>query len=534
MKQNRARQSCMKQWIATTAFAAVLLAGGAPAEAAQQVQVTLPTFDVTMNGTTVDNSSRRYPLLVYKDITYVPMTYHDCRFLGLETTWNQQDGLGIIKNDMSGAYYEDTITKKNAKRDKAQIATGLIAVNGKQINNASEQYPLLLYRDVTYFPLTWRFAVDEFGWQYQFSHEAGLVISADNQKTDSLFITDGRTTEEGLTEFDFIINSENLYYQGKDGVIYQRPLNQWQDTGKRIAVAQIPEDSYANGYRHVWFSELQDEVYYTFWYGGASMGGISKYRIGTDQAAYHQSKHDYTDFGDFTIRIDGVQIGGRSAVPMTYIDNKDGRTRTLGEAGYYFYVHPNSYDAKANVLYAKASEYDEATGNTSHASLYKVSVADGGMELYMDVCPDQYAVAGDMLYYWYYTDKVLYAKDLTTGKETVAAAQVNQDIPFAGTANGVYFSSTEAGKQLCYWDKDTGKSTVHNDKGRLVALDKSNEYVIARFEETADNPHRLLVFDPQGRQVYASADVAHKAVVNKNGVLVYQLANMTQLVKVQL
>ena len=38
-----------------------------------------------------------------------------------------------------------------------------ITVNGKTINNDEEPYPLLVFRDVTYFPLTWRFAVDEFG-----------------------------------------------------------------------------------------------------------------------------------------------------------------------------------------------------------------------------------------------------------------------------------------------------------------------------------------------------------------------------------
>ena len=43
--------------------------------------------------------------------------------------------------------------------------------------NGNEEYPLLLFRDVTYFPLTWRFAVQEFGWSYYFDMTNGLVIS---------------------------------------------------------------------------------------------------------------------------------------------------------------------------------------------------------------------------------------------------------------------------------------------------------------------------------------------------------------------
>ena len=51
------------------------------------VTVTLPTFKVVFNNTNVDNRYSKYPLIVYKDITYFPMTYSDCRFLGLESKW---------------------------------------------------------------------------------------------------------------------------------------------------------------------------------------------------------------------------------------------------------------------------------------------------------------------------------------------------------------------------------------------------------------------------------------------------------------
>jgi hypothetical protein len=52
------------------------------------VKVALPAFEVTLNGTVIENATNQYPLIVYKDITYFPMTYYDCRFLGLESVWN--------------------------------------------------------------------------------------------------------------------------------------------------------------------------------------------------------------------------------------------------------------------------------------------------------------------------------------------------------------------------------------------------------------------------------------------------------------
>ena len=48
----------------------------------------IPSFDVHFNGNKVESTYREYPLLVYKDITYFPMTYFDSRHLGLVTEWD--------------------------------------------------------------------------------------------------------------------------------------------------------------------------------------------------------------------------------------------------------------------------------------------------------------------------------------------------------------------------------------------------------------------------------------------------------------
>lgn len=55
---------------------------------AENKTAVLPTFDVEINGIKIENNNRQFPLLVYDDITYVPMTYFDCRYLGLSTDWD--------------------------------------------------------------------------------------------------------------------------------------------------------------------------------------------------------------------------------------------------------------------------------------------------------------------------------------------------------------------------------------------------------------------------------------------------------------
>ena len=64
-----------------------ILPGQAEA-AGTSVRVALPGFDVTLSWTTFSNDYSKYPFLVYSGITYFPMTYYDCRLLGLTTSWS--------------------------------------------------------------------------------------------------------------------------------------------------------------------------------------------------------------------------------------------------------------------------------------------------------------------------------------------------------------------------------------------------------------------------------------------------------------
>ena len=145
--------------------------------AQQSVSVSLPTFKITMNNVKIDNNERLYPVIVYKDITYVPMTYKDSRFLGLETKWSFEEGLQVNKITTTTNYNPDR-GYSSSVLESAYIPESRIRVNGKEIYNKSETYPLLLFRDITYFPLTWRFMVDEFGWSSSFDAVNGLIINS--------------------------------------------------------------------------------------------------------------------------------------------------------------------------------------------------------------------------------------------------------------------------------------------------------------------------------------------------------------------
>ena len=162
------------------ALALVLALAVCPVSAATKtVKISLAPFPVVLNGQTMDSEYSEYPPIFYNDITYFPLTYNDCRFMGVTTDWNNDTR--TFKVDATGvneAYKPYTTTKKNAKNDTAVVPDYTIVVNGKVLDNTKEQYPFLNYRGVTYFPMTWDFCHTQFGWNYSFSSEAGFDLSS--------------------------------------------------------------------------------------------------------------------------------------------------------------------------------------------------------------------------------------------------------------------------------------------------------------------------------------------------------------------
>ncbi len=145
--------------------------------------VEIPAFDITLNGYKVNQRNSSYPLISYNQITYVPLTWEMGQLMGLTTSWSQEKGLEISAGQQPKSLKLSEDGSNNiGGSDKAQKAAGGIIVNGKPLNNSNEPYPILLYKDITYFPLTWRFVVDEFGWKLSFDTIKGLIIQLDNNK----------------------------------------------------------------------------------------------------------------------------------------------------------------------------------------------------------------------------------------------------------------------------------------------------------------------------------------------------------------
>jgi hypothetical protein len=178
--------------------------------APKQVKVHMPKFNVELNGVQIDNEHQKYPLLVYNDVTYFPMTWDYSRALSLSVNWDQKSGLSILRNNQFREKPQQSLGFNNESSQDytATVADYPINVNWKNIDNANEQYPILQFRDITYFPMTWRFTHDEFEWDTSWDSKDGFKLATIQHKVlYHLFYDEG--------DFLYAYGNQNDVYQIK-------------------------------------------------------------------------------------------------------------------------------------------------------------------------------------------------------------------------------------------------------------------------------------------------------------------------------
>ncbi len=156
--------------------------------------VTLPEFDVTINGINIpadDHNRHIYPFAVYNGITYFPLTHSNMQLLGLGSVWTPENGLVIYRRHISevGRYVSDTFPNSQMEESKQRQPYELefsstdvaISALGEKLTEKAEGYPILAFSDVTYIPLTYRLATELLGcYKYEFSAENGLELCAES------------------------------------------------------------------------------------------------------------------------------------------------------------------------------------------------------------------------------------------------------------------------------------------------------------------------------------------------------------------
>lgn len=393
----------MKKFIFTVLIVFSLLACAAYAKAA-----TLPEFEVKLNGTTVDSEYREYPLIQYNGVTYFPLTYYDCRFMGLSTKWdNDTRTLYIDKDNIAGIYHDYAVETKNDHYQDAWIYGAKIVINGEEINNFKEEYPLLILRDVTYFPLTWRFAHDCFGWSYSFS-EKGLSIESDNYHANVVelpgYNPNGGYRYEAETRYGdggygadrrIATDGRYYYYQGPRRELYRTPV---YDLSVKEQIFTFPQNAY-DEISTAEFSVENGTVFISYYNGHPATATLCRYKI-TDEGTVvptDEGTHGYVrsnsmqyafplcDYSrDWGLTVWCINEWGRPGETTVKYRYQSGPERELYVPGVVFGESRYNGEVKTGIApqYYEGCMYIVGYDSTTSANsgIYRVNISSGIIE----------------------------------------------------------------------------------------------------------------------------------------------------------
>ena len=315
------------------------------AYAADTVSAQIPSYDCIwwqrgdLPVRTIDYKNSQYPLLNYKDVTYFPMTWDYCRLMNLTSVWVEGEGLFIAYHpDYARAEQEIPTyqTVQNAKWNSAVVPTYPVYLNGNRIPVDAE-YPILNFRDVTYFPMTWEYAHDAFGWDLSFTVDGKnnqFSINTFHSGDTSDYMDVLEENEDGAVIFvqhtiPTWSDSETVNYEYQN--VYENLS--YQDGSLTTLTDYVPDD--ANRYpKRTDRSEELSIVGGNIVLGNAVLDAIGYLTEGTETAeSLHLNCSEWTEKGATFVEISAYAKWDEIPAPYTphedFLYLKRGNTYTL-------------------------------------------------------------------------------------------------------------------------------------------------------------------------------------------------------------
>lgn len=489
-----------------------------PADAAAKAyKVTTPTFPVSLNGFLASDEDY-FPLLVYKNITYVPLTQDMADLLNLRVFWEQSTRtLTIQKNPTKSTLFSGfgAPSHQKPKSFQAQIAGYNIYVNGKKIDQAKETYPILNFRNITYFPLTWRFAVTEFGWKYHFDMAKGLQIISKNYDPALLpneksygdnhtplnsdlpaltSLKENKALKMPLSAFKepFFYKNGNVFYfvnRTESIEFWRQALN---GKAEKIGSAAISGKD-TLGYHYAELYPSQDLLFASH-FGGATLGSSKHYLLPDRENATLFSQNRYSfikshkdGFVASLFSVSGPMVG------LQFID-RNGNHKSFG-------TEDNIYSKgviEGNMLYALVQNVLSSSTVQAGAPLYQINLNDGKHTKLLDRIYD-FALNGNKIYYrMSEPDKDIYCYDMATQKTKKVQSLFETNHNFSVMGNTLF-----TGIVLNSDDSNTKTNLYRNQGGKWQLIAKevqkpqfSNSHLVYVQKEGKNNI--LVITDSKG------------------------------------
>lgn len=225
--------------------------------------VSVPSFDVTLNGVKYRNEVAKYPFLQYNNIVFMPLTENIADFMGIK----------FRHYDARANFYECVVVgNKHERGETADFGyikegesfsfgilepfDGELYINGfaTRWHNFGMEYSPMMVGDVCYLPLTWQIAHDHLGWEYSFDMKNGLVLDSRNTfkpefDIDTLPTVVGYSREYYVVSGDHYVGYSAYSHKGSPRGSNKLIFGKRGDTEKVVDISEMIE-KYDIAYLH--------------------------------------------------------------------------------------------------------------------------------------------------------------------------------------------------------------------------------------------------------------------------------------------
>lgn len=220
---------------------------------AKSVDIHLPTFNIYVNEVKVENDYKKYPFIVYKGITYFPLTYDDSKFMGWNLKWIKKTReLHVVSTEQVNYQWEEYKQvkgkTKNKKIMKAKTPEFKIKFGDEYLPKTIGKYPVLVYNHVTYIPLVYDYNYEDSCMSFVFSKEKGLEITRPEALHLDIFKKNTFNFDNGSITYYENSNVQTYYleisYKGREANVNSRGEN--VNLGVELTEKLYPNNQGAN------------------------------------------------------------------------------------------------------------------------------------------------------------------------------------------------------------------------------------------------------------------------------------------------
>lgn len=150
-----------------------------PLYALDTLDLEIVNFNIEINDVLVEKEKSQFPILMYNEIVYLPMTWQNLQALGLKVQFESNSVyINKVKEVVAG-YSNGEENSNFPEVISLALPERKIYINDILLENEKVEYPILEYNGLFYLPMSDEFVEDMLGIDLEFSSTAGLFINSE-------------------------------------------------------------------------------------------------------------------------------------------------------------------------------------------------------------------------------------------------------------------------------------------------------------------------------------------------------------------